>query len=332
MYDRSKHANQSDPSRKKTSPAKPAPGPAQRAHPAANRLHFLQRYAGNQATARLMRDEGEPQAARPLENSHPAGVRSEDGQPLDSRVRARMEGAFGQDFSGVRVHTDAKAASQSNRLSARAFTVGRRVSFGEGQYQPGTLMGDALIAHELAHVVQQQATQRDVHGAQDVDGARAPGRDRGAREPLERDANRSALGVLSTMWQGAKQAVAGLALQGRPALRTGLRLQRCSKTERLEPPSYLGPHSRATLERINEIIEAGGLLQDTVTYGPLIVILTGPPSVPPLEEQVRAAQAVPAIVKNRVIQQIQFLYLDHGNELTQDEKAYWDRLLDLMNR
>lgn len=326
MYDRTKHANQSDPSRKKTSPAKPVPVLTNRFHSAANRLHLLQRYAGNQATARLMRDEGDTHASRPLGNAHPAGGQIEDGQPLDSRVRARMEGAFGQDFSGVRVHADAKAASQSNQLGARAFTVGRQVSFGNGQYQPGTLMGDALIAHELAHVVQQQATQRDAYGA------RAPGMDGGGREPLERDANRSALGVLSTMWQGAKQAVAGLPLQARPALRTGLRLQRCSKAERLEPPSYLGPHSRATLERINEIIESGGLLQDMVIYGPLIVILTGPPSVPPLEEQVRAAQAVPAIIKYRVIQEIQFLYLDHGNELTQDEKAYWDRLLDLMSR
>jgi len=78
-----------------------------------------------------------------------------EGQPLAWDVRGRMESAFGMNFSHVRTHTDATATEASNRVNARAFTVGNHVAFGNGEYQPGTMMGDALIAHELAHTVQQ---------------------------------------------------------------------------------------------------------------------------------------------------------------------------------
>src|SRR5262249_21742338 len=78
-----------------------------------------------------------------------------EGQPLDSALGARMGAVFGHDFAGVRVHTGAQAAGLSDSLSARAFTIGSDIAFAAGEYQPGTLIGDALIAHELAHVVQQ---------------------------------------------------------------------------------------------------------------------------------------------------------------------------------
>lgn len=81
---------------------------------------------------------------------------SHSGQPLDSRTRAYMEPRFGQDFSGVRVHTDQQAAQSAADVNARAYTVGNDVVFGAGQYQPGSSTGNHLIAHELAHTVQQQ--------------------------------------------------------------------------------------------------------------------------------------------------------------------------------
>ncbi len=59
-------------------------------------------------------------------------------------------------------HTDSNASSVSNRVNARAFTVGNHVAFGGGEYKPGTLAGDALIAHELAHTVQQQGAEGSV--------------------------------------------------------------------------------------------------------------------------------------------------------------------------
>lgn len=80
---------------------------------------------------------------------------SSPGQPLDAGTRAFMEPRFGQDFSQVRVHTDAKAAESTQAVNAVAYTVGRNVVFGAGQYAPGTSEGRRLMAHELTHVVQQ---------------------------------------------------------------------------------------------------------------------------------------------------------------------------------
>ncbi|MFO0699078.1 MAG: DUF4157 domain-containing protein [Nitrospira sp.] len=77
------------------------------------------------------------------------------GQPLDSATRASFEPRFGHDFSHVRVHTDAKAAESANAVNALAYTVGRDVVFGRGQYSSGTSQGRALLAHELTHVLQQ---------------------------------------------------------------------------------------------------------------------------------------------------------------------------------
>jgi len=76
------------------------------------------------------------------------------GKPLPKSERAYFEPRFGQDFSQVRVHSDAQAARAVN---ARAFTVGKDVIFGAGQYSPGTREGQRLMAHELTHVVQQSS-------------------------------------------------------------------------------------------------------------------------------------------------------------------------------
>ncbi|HEY7126521.1 MAG TPA: DUF4157 domain-containing protein [Ktedonobacterales bacterium] len=79
------------------------------------------------------------------------------GQPLDKGTRAVMEPRFGHDFSQVRVHTDAQAAESAQAVNALAYTVGRDVVFGRGQYAPHTNTGRRLMAHELTHVVQQNA-------------------------------------------------------------------------------------------------------------------------------------------------------------------------------
>jgi hypothetical protein len=77
------------------------------------------------------------------------------GEPLGRAERAFFEPRFGHDFSRVRVHRDAAAAASAGEIAARAFTVGNHVVFGAGRYAPETGSGRALIAHELAHVVQQ---------------------------------------------------------------------------------------------------------------------------------------------------------------------------------
>lgn len=82
-------------------------------------------------------------------------VLNSSGQPLDPVTRTFMEPRFGYDFSGVRVHRDAKAAGSAAAVNALAYTVGRSVVFGAGQYVPQSDSGRRLIAHELAHVIQQ---------------------------------------------------------------------------------------------------------------------------------------------------------------------------------
>ncbi|MBU3967815.1 MAG: DUF4157 domain-containing protein [Euryarchaeota archaeon] len=79
------------------------------------------------------------------------------GQPLPESARVFFEPRFGLDFSGVRVHTDAKAADAARAVNARAFTVGRDVVFGKGEYAPMTETGKTLMAHELTHAVQQRS-------------------------------------------------------------------------------------------------------------------------------------------------------------------------------
>lgn len=78
------------------------------------------------------------------------------GRRLPPDLRARMEGAYRTAFDHVRVHTDARAHGLSDAMGARAFTLGRDVFFSRGGYRPDTAAGRLLIAHELAHVVQQR--------------------------------------------------------------------------------------------------------------------------------------------------------------------------------
>jgi hypothetical protein len=82
-------------------------------------------------------------------------VLQSQGQPLDTASRAYFEPRFGHDFSRVRVHYDAKGAVSASDVGARAYTVGERIVFGSGEFAPHNAVGRRLLAHELAHVVQQ---------------------------------------------------------------------------------------------------------------------------------------------------------------------------------
>ena len=82
-------------------------------------------------------------------------VLNSPGQPLNAVTRAFFEPRFGHDFSQVRVHAGERAEQSALELNAFAYTVGRNVVFGSGQYLPGTMEGTRLLAHELAHVIQQ---------------------------------------------------------------------------------------------------------------------------------------------------------------------------------
>lgn len=90
-----------------------------------------------------------------------------EGTALDGGVRRDMERQFGRDFSQVRVHTDGRAAGAATALRAQAYTLGSHIVFAAGKYSPQAPSGRRLLAHELTHVVQQQAApaglvQRDL--------------------------------------------------------------------------------------------------------------------------------------------------------------------------
>jgi hypothetical protein len=206
-------------------------------------------------------------------SADPETVRSQlgSGRTLDSGARSRMEAAFGHDFSGVRIHTDSRAASLSSNLNARAFTIGSDVAFGSGEYNPSTPAGDALLAHELAHVVQQGGG----NGARPAAMAKSANQTAQSSQ-LEADADLSALAVVSTTWLGATMGLAGIGRNFVPRLRSGLRLSRCSSKgkllinfeERFPEAGALIRKSPSAMTLVKEADDAGAKFGGFVEQGP----------------------------------------------------------------
>ena len=109
------------------------------------------------------------------------------GQPLDSATRSFFEPRFGHDLSQLRLHTDAKAGASARAIGAQAYTAGQNVVFAPGRFSPGTTAGNALLAHELAHAVQQRANATIPNGPLSIS---APG------DSHEREADRAASAVM----------------------------------------------------------------------------------------------------------------------------------------
>jgi Domain of unknown function (DUF4157) len=84
------------------------------------------------------------------------------GQPLPGKLNSLFESRLGHDFSDVRVHASGAAPEMADKLNARAFTTGRDIFFGSGEYSPGNPDGQRLLAHELVHVVQQKSARKEV--------------------------------------------------------------------------------------------------------------------------------------------------------------------------
>ncbi len=152
------------------------------------------------------------------------------GHSLEGSTKSRMESAFGQDFSQVRVHTDSDASKLSGNLNARAFTVGKDIAFGSGEYQPGTPVGDAIIAHELAHTVQQ--------GGGNNSGTQMK-KEETSYNALEEDADISAVGAVVSKWSGVKEGFGDISKNALPRLKSSLRLQRCSDDQAAPPINYV---------------------------------------------------------------------------------------------
>lgn len=123
--------------------------------------------AGNQAAQALLRNhaiQAKPSLSTPddpLEKEADEvadkvmGSRAGGGMPLNESARTFFEPRFGQDFSAVRIHTDAQAAETAHAINALAYTHGSDIVFAQGRFQPESDAGKRLLAHELAHVVQQ---------------------------------------------------------------------------------------------------------------------------------------------------------------------------------
>ena len=92
-----------------------------------------------------------PQTAPPIVHDT---LRS-PGAMLDPATRAFFEARFHEDFSGVRMHTDSRAAESARAVNALAYTVGRDIAFAPGRFAPATTEGRRLLAHELTHTLQQ---------------------------------------------------------------------------------------------------------------------------------------------------------------------------------
>ena len=128
------------------------------------------------------------------------------GEPLEPATRESMQASFGQDFGHVRVHTGELAERSARAVAARAYTVGSHVVFGAGQYAPGTPAGERLLAHELAHVIQQGASAASVpqRSALPI----------GAREdPFEREADALAAAALHGPALDAPTRTGGIRVQ-----------------------------------------------------------------------------------------------------------------------
>lgn len=179
------------------------------------------------------------------------------GTPMEGGTRSKMETAFGTSFAGVEIHNDAKAAQLSSGMNARAFTVGNHIAFAEGEYQPGNVVGDALIAHELAHTQQQE-------GGIDEKSAGNAGYGQ-----LEEDADSAAVNAVLSM-QGKKGVKDKAKMKG---LKSGLRLQRCvaapAAAVALEGGAVLG--TGAAIGTTGAAVGTGAGIWSTLGVGSLVI-------------------------------------------------------------
>ncbi len=150
--------------------------------------------AGATSLQRQPANRTEPAAVPPVVHD----VLRSPGQQLELATRTFMEPRFGHDFSRVRVHADGEASNAARVVQARAYTIGRDIVFGSGEYGPATAAGKRLLAHELTHVVQQRGAD-----AASLTGQLTIGE---AEDPREREAERLADAVAGQMGPIARAA------------------------------------------------------------------------------------------------------------------------------
>ena len=116
---------------------------------------------GNRNFTQMIQRMGDGGGILPGGLVHPDVQRAIDsasgsGRPLEAQVMGDLESGFGTSLGSVRVHTGPQAEALNRAVSARAFTVGNDIFFGQGEYKPSSPEGRELIAHETAHTIQQR--------------------------------------------------------------------------------------------------------------------------------------------------------------------------------
>lgn len=163
-------------------------------------------------------------------------ARSSSGIPLPSAFRRKYASSLNTDLDDVRVHADGASASAAEALSARAYTVGRDIHFGAGEYRPFSPEGESLLAHEVVHAAQAPwRSQRTRYGL----------RVGAATSPRERAADSAARAMIAGHPAGA----------GRPALTTrwagGYPAWNATPTATAVMGGQDGPESRACLRQLH---------------------------------------------------------------------------------
>jgi hypothetical protein len=148
-------------------------------------LTKLQRAVGNRIARRLTQGEA---FAAPAEVERELADHQGRGSPLEGGARTQMEQSLGAELSAVRIHRDADAARLTQQLEARAFTHVNDIYFGSGEFAPDTHEGRRVLAHELAHVMQQRSGAKLMVGA--------------VNDPAEREADEMAERVTRRLAQG----------------------------------------------------------------------------------------------------------------------------------
>jgi bacterioferritin-associated ferredoxin len=147
------------------------------------------------ARQRSVPDQVQRTVQNPIQRSSAAsapatfdGIPASSGEQLDPATRRPMEAHFGADLKDVRVHTGSEAAKSAASLDALAYTSGRDIYFASGMYAPSSDAGRRLVAHEVAHVVQQSSGKEPTIAAKSSHGAKIGAPD----DPLESEADRAA--------------------------------------------------------------------------------------------------------------------------------------------
>jgi hypothetical protein len=203
-----------------TERARSALGPAR--PPVQDQIQDLQKQAGNRATQRYVQ----------MLSAEPDSPRSRPGIPLQGPARSEMESAFGADLGHVRLHSDASATNRTSAADAFAVTEGADVYLSPEVDQGKGLPHNPVIAHEMAHVVQQEQT-RATEPRDDADSD-------------EREADAAARAALSSPPTSRLSGLSALVSVGRSVLRP----RSCSRRPTREEMSRV-------VTRADQITQAG---------------------------------------------------------------------------